>query len=73
LTRYRLGRAKELLIHTGYSISEIGLKTGFNSSQSFIRVFKRYEQMTPGQFRKEHEQEASGQLAENNEEGIEDA
>jgi hypothetical protein len=29
--------------------------------------------MTPGQFRKEHEQEASGQLAENNEEGIEDA
>jgi AraC-like DNA-binding protein len=73
LNRYRLGRAKELLIHTGYSISEIGLKTGFNSSQSFIRVFKRYEQMTPGQFRKEHEQEASGQLAENNEEGIEDA
>jgi hypothetical protein len=29
--------------------------------------------MTPGQFREEHEQEASGQLAENNEEGIEDA
>lgn len=56
LNRYRLDRAKELLIHTRYSISDIGLKTGFNSSQSFIRVFKRYEQVTPGQFRKENEE-----------------
>ena len=52
LSRYRLDRAKELLKHTNYSVSDIGLKTGFNSSQSFIRVFKRYENQTPGQFRK---------------------
>ena len=62
LNRYRLDRAKELLVHTKYSVSDIGLKTGFNSSQSFIRVFKRYEQMTPGQFRKKNEQEIDGDV-----------
>ena len=32
-------------------VGEIGEKTGFGSSQSFIRVFKKYEKETPGQYR----------------------
>lgn len=51
LNRYRLEQAKRLLCETEDTIGDIGLKTGFNSPQSFIRVFKRYEGETPGQFR----------------------
>ncbi|MBO1719080.1 AraC family transcriptional regulator, partial [Bacteroides xylanisolvens] len=36
---------------TGETVGDIGLRVGFNSPQSFIRVFKRYEGETPGQFR----------------------
>ena len=51
LNRYRLEQAKLLLIETGETVGDIGLRVGFNSPQSFIRVFKRYEGETPGQFR----------------------
>ena len=58
LNRCRLERAKQLLEETDYNIGEIGFKTGFNSSQNFIRVFKRYEGETPGQFRQRRKEEA---------------
>ena len=51
LNRYRLKQARILLTETGETVGDIGLKVGFNSPQSFIRVFKRYEGETPGQFR----------------------
>lgn len=51
LNRYRLERAKDLLRETEETVGDIGLRVGFNSPQSFIRVFKRYEGETPGQFR----------------------
>lgn len=51
LNRYRLEQAKDLLMETEETVGDIGLRVGFNSPQSFIRVFKRYEGETPGQFR----------------------
>lgn len=51
LNRYRVDQACVMLKNTSLMISDIGLKTGFNSPQSFIRVFKKYMNMTPGQYR----------------------
>lgn len=47
----RVEKAKEALRSTDLSVASVGFNTGFNSTQSFIRVFKRYTGMTPGQFR----------------------
>ncbi|MGG1516688.1 helix-turn-helix domain-containing protein [Paenibacillus oryzisoli] len=49
-TRVQLG--KELLQETEETITDITLKVGFSNSNTFIRVFKRYEGITPGQYRK---------------------
>jgi|GEM_PF-1601188 len=51
LNEYRVGIAMQMLKATNQSVSEIGFKTGFNSAQSFIRVFKKHTGMTPGQYR----------------------
>ncbi len=45
----RLKKAKELL-KTGKTVSEVAEITGYNNSNAFIRVFKKYEKITPGQF-----------------------
>lgn len=51
LNQHRIQRAKELLDRTELTVAEIGEKVGFNSPQSFIRVFKKQENETPGQYR----------------------
>lgn len=51
LNTYRVEKAKQMLQTTGLSIQEVGYLCGFNSAQSFIRVFKKYVLMTPGQYR----------------------
>lgn len=51
----RIENAKLLLRQTGIPIKEIGFKTGFNSMQSFNRVFKKYTGTTPSCYRKEKE------------------
>lgn len=55
LNLYRIENAKLLLRQTGIPIKEIGFKTGFNSMQSFNRVFKKFAGTTPSQYRKEKE------------------
>ncbi len=57
LNLYRIENAKLLLRQTGIPIKEIGFKTGFNSMQSFNRVFKKFTGTTPSQYRKEKERE----------------
>ena len=52
LMNVRLNNAKNLLIHTCYSIEEIAMKSGFQSSSHFIRAFKKSTTMTPNGFRK---------------------
>lgn len=51
LNKYRTEQAKILMLTTNDTIAEIGIKTGFNSPQNFIRVFKKYQSETPGQFK----------------------
>ena len=47
----KLERCKELLSQTDLSINEISVRMGYNSPQNFIRVFKKYTLLTPGQYR----------------------
>lgn len=47
----RIRRAMMYLSTTDLSISEIGFKCGFSSGQNFTRVFKKYKQVPPGQYR----------------------
>ena len=54
LVKYRLNRAKELLITTGYSVSEIALAVGFDNVGYFGRIFKNTTDMTPKEFRRYH-------------------
>ncbi len=52
LNRSRIDKAKELLAASELSIAEIGDSVGFSSTQSFLRVFQRYEKTSPGKYRK---------------------
>lgn len=47
----RIEMAKKLLRNTQLTIKEVGFRMGFNSIQTFMRTFKKYEGITPGQFR----------------------
>ena len=53
LCRLRIRKAKELLKEDRLSVSEIAERVGYNSSNSFIRTFKRYESVTPGAYREQ--------------------
>ncbi len=46
--------AKCQLLHTGNNISEIAYQIGFESSGYFIRFFKKFENTTPLEFRRQH-------------------
>lgn len=49
----KIDEAKKLLQDTDHSISEVAAAIGY-SERNFIRLFHRYVQMTPGQFRSDH-------------------
>ncbi|ASR47515.1 hypothetical protein B4V02_12950 [Paenibacillus kribbensis] len=51
LNQVRVERAKELMNLQQLSIKEIAREVGFASDVSFIRVFKKYEHMTPGKYK----------------------
>lgn len=50
LNCYRIEYAQKLLGDSYMTIKEIGEKCGFASTQSFIRIFKRYMGQTPGKY-----------------------
>ena len=52
LTNIRILRAKELLLQTNKSVSEIAFETGFSGGDYFSSVFSKKEGMTPSAFRK---------------------
>lgn len=54
LNLVRIRAAKQLLCEEGLSVDEIGQRVGFTNSNSFIRVFKKYENVTPGRYRELH-------------------
>lgn len=50
----KMERCKELLLHTNITVNELTERFGYSCPQNFIRVFKKYTLMTPGQFRKQN-------------------
>ena len=50
INRKRINHAIKLLMDSDYSISKICELSGFSNTHTFIRVFKRYEGVTPGQY-----------------------
>lgn len=55
VTRRRLERAKQLLASTDWPVSAIAEEVGYQTDKYFISLFKAYEGLTPGQYRKELE------------------
>ena len=49
--REKLQEAEYLLLHTGYSLSEITSYLNYPSQSYFTEIFKKYNHMTPQQFR----------------------
>lgn len=52
LTQVRIENAKLLLLLKEYSISQVGIMTGFNSSAYFTKVFKKQTGLKPMEYRK---------------------
>lgn len=57
LTEYRIGSSCQMLLKTSDSISEICIASGFRDVPYFNRVFKKAKNMTPGEYRKNHQME----------------
>ncbi|MVP02043.1 helix-turn-helix domain-containing protein [Paenibacillus lutrae] len=55
IARYRLKKAKELLLETDMKIEDIAGKVGYWGRNSFIRMFRKYEGITPAKYRTMHE------------------
>jgi YesN/AraC family two-component response regulator len=47
----RIRQAKEMIEHKQESITEISRLVGYNDAATFIRVFKKYEGITPGKYK----------------------
>ena len=52
IAKRRIQAAKELLSDTDKTIDEISEETGFCTGSYFCKLFRRYEGMTPSQFRR---------------------
>ena len=51
VNRYKIERAKYLLLDTELPVSEISEQVGFTTQQHFMRTFKLISDYTPGSFR----------------------
>ena len=51
VNRYRITHACRLLSSSSDSLKLIAEQSGFNSQQSFIRVFRKVKRMTPSEYR----------------------
>ena len=60
ITNMRIEKAKELLLQTNLSISEICERIGYNYQAYFTRIFREKVGMSPVQYRKEMRREISG-------------
>ncbi|MDU0201127.1 helix-turn-helix domain-containing protein [Paenibacillus sp. MAH-36] len=52
LVKIRMEQAQHLLQISRYSVQEIGVQVGYTHAISFIRAFKKYTGVTPGDYRK---------------------
>lgn len=44
--------AQRLLTHSGLNVNQIGYKLGFEDPSYFVKYFKKYARLSPGEFRK---------------------
>lgn len=51
LTKIRISKAKSMLVNSNMSIQEIAFRVGFGDESNFIRVFKKYETISPNKYR----------------------
>ncbi|MCR2806794.1 AraC family transcriptional regulator [Paenibacillus soyae] len=51
INKTRLAEAKSLLAGEKYTVGEISLKVGYNDVNTFHRIFKKFEGVTPGRYR----------------------
>ncbi|MDO8685943.1 MAG: helix-turn-helix transcriptional regulator, partial [Clostridiales bacterium] len=55
ITRYLIGirikKAKELLLNTNFNMNSICLEVGIENEQYFCKLFKKYEGISPNQYR----------------------
>lgn len=54
ITQKRLEDAKELLVTTKKPLTDIALEVGFNDTFHFIKTFKKFVGITPGQYRQQN-------------------
>jgi len=52
INRYRVDYAKELLVTSNSSVTDIGYASGFNSKASFYNAFKKWVNLPPAKWRK---------------------
>lgn len=52
INRIRINHAQQLLVESDLPIKHIAIDCGFNSSQSFVRAFRRATGIAPHQLRK---------------------
>ncbi|MEY8356095.1 response regulator [Lachnospiraceae bacterium 54-53] len=55
LNEIRLDNAKHLLLTTDKKMYQIAKNSGYDNTKYFFRIFKKYEHMTPEQFRKRYQ------------------
>ena len=53
MNRLRIDSAKKIMATEDLTIKEIAEKVGFTSDIHFIRIFKKYENTTPGVYRRQ--------------------
>lgn len=54
ITQIRIREAEKLLLDENISVVEVGMRVGFRDSSTFIRTFKKFTGLTPGQLRGKH-------------------
>ncbi|HET7768187.1 MAG TPA: AraC family transcriptional regulator [Chloroflexota bacterium] len=59
LNRYRLERARDLLVASDTPLHEIARRTGFCDAAHLIRVFRRLQGTSPGRYRRTHSMAAA--------------
>lgn len=55
LHKHRIVRAKEWMVLHQESVSDVSKLVGYNDAATFIRVFKKYEGITPGKYKEMHD------------------
>ncbi|MBD3948551.1 helix-turn-helix domain-containing protein [Tuanshanicoccus lijuaniae] len=66
LIKQRLAKVRQLLIETEDNVTDIAFATGFSNINSFNRIFKKYQGLTPTEFRTAVKADAKINIEQNN-------